>query len=215
MADQIIHGIIDWISVMPPVGVYLIFFAIAYLENIIPPVPGDVIVAFGGYLAAEGLIDFSLILADTVFASVLGFMTMYWLGHKWGSQIEENKDSHFILRFFDYKYFKKGKKWMARWGQWVVFGNRFLAGTRSVISLTTGMSGLNVPLTVMNSFFSSLLWNALLLFAGWYVRDNWEVIGGYLSTYGKIVLLFIGLVVGIRFIFRARKKEGAKKNSKE
>ena len=53
------------------------------------------------------------------------------------------------------------------------------------------------------------------VFAGWYVRENWEVIGGYLSTYGKIVLLFIGLVVGIRFIFRARKEEGAEKNSKE
>lgn len=209
MADQIVQSIVDWISVVPPLGIYLIFFGIAYLENIIPPMPGDVIVAFGGYLAAEGTVSFTVLLMVTVFASVLGFMNMYWLGRKWGSQIEENPKNHFLLRFIDYKYFQKGKKWMLEWGQWIVFGNRFLAGTRSVISLTTGMTGLKVPFTIVNSFLSSILWNALLLGAGWYVQDNWEVIGGYLSNYGKIILGIIVLLFLIRIVALRAKKNKA------
>ena len=208
MADQVVQNIVDWINVVPPIGIYLIFFGIAYLENLIPPMPGDVIVAFGGYLAAEGTVSFMLLFAVTVIASVIGFMNMYWFGKKWGSQIEENPKSHLLLKFIDYKYFQKGKKWMNEWGQWVVFGNRFLAGTRSVISLTTGMSGLKVSYTVMNSFLSSILWNALLLGAGWYVQDNWEVIGKYLSNYGKLILGAIIVVIALKFlVFRSRKKK--------
>lgn len=208
MADQIVQNIVDWINVVPPIGIYLIFFGIAYLENLIPPMPGDVIVAFGGYLAAEGTVSFMLLFVVTVVASVVGFMNMYWFGKKWGSRIEENPKSHFLLKFIDYKYFQKGKKWMNKWGQWVVFGNRFLAGTRSVISLTTGMSGLRVSYTVINSFLSSILWNALLLGAGWYVQDNWEIIGRYLSNYGKLILGGIIVVIALKFlIFRSKKKD--------
>ena len=208
MADQIVQNIVEWINVVPPLGIYLIFFGIAYLENLIPPMPGDVIVAFGGYLAAEGTISISILFVVTVIASVIGFMNMYWFGKKWGSQIEDNPKSHFILRFIDYKYFQKGKKWMNEWGQWVVFENRFLAGTRSVISLTTGMSGLKISYTVLNSLISSILWNALLIGAGWYVRDNWEVIGKYLSNYGKLILIAIVAVIAIKFlVFRGSKKK--------
>jgi len=208
MADQIVQNIVDWINVVPPLGIYLIFFGIAYLENLIPPMPGDVIVAFGGYLAAEGTVSFGLLLIITVIASVLGFMNMYWFGRKWGSQIEENPDSHFILKFIDYKYFERGKKWMLKWGQWIVFGNRFLAGTRSVISLTSGMTGLKVHLTILNSFISSVLWNVLLLGGGWYVQDNWTVIGKYLSNYGVFILIILVAIIGVRLItLRLRKKD--------
>lgn len=215
MADQIIQNIIEWINLVPPIGIYLIFFGIAYIENIIPPLPGDVLVAFGGYLAAEGVISLFPVLSLTVIASVAGFMTMYWLGLKWGEQIESNRESHFILRFIDYKYFARGKKWMKRWGQGIVFANRFLAGTRSVISLTAGMSKLKVVPTVLNSFLSSILWNSLLIAMGWLIRDNWQIIGEYLSNYGKIILVLIVLFFVSKLYFSRRKKKPGKATEKK
>ena len=215
MADQIVQSIVDWISVVPPLGVYLIFFGIAYIENLIPPMPGDVIVAFGGYLAAEGLIGLFPVWSLTVISSVAGFMTMYWLGHRWGAQIEENRDSHFLLRFIDYKYFAKGKKWMERWGQGVVIANRFLAGTRSVISLTAGMSHLKVTPTILSSLVSSILWNSLVLSMGWVIRDNWQVIGEYLSNYGKVILALIALFAGTKAYFWYQRKKQGLKDEKE
>ncbi|MFP8489405.1 DedA family protein [Gracilimonas sp. Q87] len=201
MADQIIQSVVEWISMVPPSGIYLILFGIAYIENLIPPMPGDVIVAFGGYLAAESVISIVPLWSFTVIASVFGFMTMYWLGYKWGVQIEENREDHLLLRFIDYKYFKRGKKWMGRWGQGVILANRFLAGTRSVISLTAGMSRLHLVRTIVNSLLSSMLWNALLIGMGWFIRDNWKIIGDYLSNYGKIILLLIVVVVSVKVYF--------------
>ncbi|MEQ9266874.1 MAG: DedA family protein [Balneolaceae bacterium] len=204
MVDQVIQSIVDWISIVPPLGIYLIFFAVAYLENVLPPVPGDVLIAFAGYLAADGLIELFPIWSITVVASVIGFMNMYWFGYKLGSQIDNNREEHFLLRFINYRYFRKGKIWMYRYGQWVVVANRFLAGTRSVISMTAGMSHLNVKLTIVNSLISSALWNAALLGLGWFIRDNWMVIGEYLSGYGKVIMICIGLVVLARFFWLKR-----------
>lgn len=216
MADQLVQSIIEWVEVVPPIGIYLIFFGIAYLENIIPPLPGDVVVAFGGYLAAEGVIRIFPVWSLTTVASVLGFMTMYWLGYRWGEQIESQRDSHFVLRFIPYKYFSRGKKWMKEWGQGVVVANRFLAGTRSVISLTAGISRLKVWRTSFSSLLSSILWNALLLALGWIIQDNWRIIGGYLSNYGKIILILIAGVIFVKFLrYYRRKKMEANQDVKE
>lgn len=206
MADYFVQTVIEWIEVIPPGAIYLLFFGIAYLENLIPPVPGDVLVAFGGYLAAEGIILIWPVWSLTIVASVMGFMTMYWLGYSWGEGIENNRTTHFILRFIPYRYLSRGKKWMQRWGQGVVMANRFLAGTRSVISLTAGISHLPIPQTMASSLLSSVLWNSLLLALGWIIQDNWQIIGGYLSSYGQSILVLIFLFVIITIWVKRRKK---------
>lgn len=204
MFDQVTQYLVDWMSAFGPLGMYLIFTGVAYLENVLPPVPGDVLLAFGGYVAAEGLVGIFPLWVFTVVASVIGFMNMYWIGHKLEAQISDNRHDHFLLKFINYKHIQKGKLWMSKYGQWVVVGNRFLAGTRSVISLTVGMSHLKIPRTVLNATISSALWNALLLGAGWFVRDNWQVIGMYLSEYGKGILIAIALTILGRFLWLKR-----------
>jgi membrane protein DedA with SNARE-associated domain len=196
-----------------PLGVYLVFTTIAYLENILPPVPGDVLVAFSGYLAAEGLIGLFPIWSLTVIASVVGFMNMYWLGQKLENQISSNRHDHFLLKFFNYKYIRISKMWMNRYGMWVVIGNRFLAGTRSVISLTAGISHLNIPKTILSSFVSSALWNAILIGSGWFVKENWAIIGDYLSTYGKMILVGISILIIGKVISVYLKRNKAVDNS--
>ncbi len=200
MLDQVVQAVVDWVSLVGPIGVYLVFTTIAYLENILPPVPGDVLVAFSGYLAAEGLIGLFPIWSLTVTASVIGFMNMYWLGYKLEKQISANRHEHILLKFFNYRYIRIAKIWMTKYGQWVIVGNRFLAGTRSVISLTAGLSHLNIPQTVISSLISSMLWNALLIGSGWFVKENWAVIGDYLSTYGKIILIGIAILISVRVV---------------
>src|SRR5680860_1188007 len=99
MPEQITHDLIQWIRVLPPVSIYLIFFLIAYFENIIPPMPGDFIVAFGGYLVAEEIIFFIPVLLVTTVASVMGFLTVYWLGSHWSEQIRLRGKKFWIARF--------------------------------------------------------------------------------------------------------------------
>ncbi len=215
MTDQIIQSVVEWVQSVPPISIYLLFITVAYLENVIPPMPGDVLVAFSGYLAAEGLVQLFPVYVITTIASVFGFMTMYWLGGRWSFEIAEERKDHWVLKFFDYSYFDSGKKWMDKWGQGVILANRFLAGTRSIISLTAGFYKINPRWTVLSSLISSMLWNALLIGFGWFVKSNWQSIKYYLTAYSKIILIGITILVLLRFFFWYRRRQKHEKINPE
>ncbi len=200
MAEQFVQETVQFINTLPPSSIYLVFFLVAYVENIVPPIPGDVLVAFGGYLAAESVIGLVPVLLLTTVASVIGFMSMYWIGSRWGMLIQEKKKQFWLLRFIPLKYVNKVRAWMRRWGMGVILANRFLAGTRSVISLTAGLSHTRIGSTIFYSTVSSLLWNSILLGFGWIVHENWQLIGKYLSIYGRIILAAIAIFIIIKVI---------------
>ena len=208
MIGQLTQEIVQYIYSLPPMSMYLVFFLVAYVENIVPPIPGDVLVAFGGYLAAESVIGLVPVWLLTTIASVIGFMSVYWIGSHWGNLIEQKKRL-WLLRFIPLKYITKVQSWMQRWGMGVVLANRFLAGTRSVISLTAGLSHTKISSTIISSTISSLLWNGILLGFGWIVHENWKLIGEYLSVYGKIILSAIVLFILIRVVIYYYRKKTA------
>lgn len=201
---------IRWIESLNVGNIYLIFGLIAYAENVLPPIPGDVLVAFGGYLVASGVISFVPVLTITTIASVFGFMSMYTFGAYFGDRLEKYRDKFWLARFVDVKYFDRGKKWMGKWGQKVVLANRFLAGTRSVIAIISGLTRTKVHSTIISSAISSVLWNSILLIFGWIVHENWEIIGNYLNIYGWSVLAMIVLFFGMRWMYKKNKINNSK-----
>jgi len=198
MLHELTRVMVDWISSLPAFSIYAVFLAVAYLENIIPPIPGDVLVAFAGYLAAEQVISITPVYLLTTISSVFGFMSLYAVGSRWGTQISETPGRLWLLRYIDIKYIEKTRGWMQRWGQGVILANRFLAGTRSVISLTAGISHTDVRWTMLNSLISSALWNGILIGFGWFIHSNWEIIGRYLSIYSRVILAGILLFILVR-----------------
>lgn len=206
--EAYIQEFVDWMQTLSPLSLYLMFALIAYTENVVPPIPGDLLVAFGGYLAATQVVSFTGVLVLTTIASVFGFMSMYAAGFYFGDKIEEQRNKFWLMSIVDIKYFDRGKRWMQNYGQGVILANRFLAGTRSVISITAGLTKTRVWPTVLSSTISSLVWNTILLWSGWLVHENWEVIGHYLNLYGRVILVLIILLIIIRLLFkvRARKK---------
>jgi len=209
--EAYINQVVDWILTLSPISIYLIFGFIAYMENVVPPIPGDVLVAFGGYLAAEQVIGFTPLLAITTVASVFGFMSMYAIGAYFGGIIEVQRKKYWLMRFIDIKYFDKVKNWMQDWGQGVILANRFLAGTRSVISLTAGITKTRVYTTIISSAISSVLWNLILLGLGWFVHENWQIIGDYLNIYGRVILIAIVLLVIARWLWKKKRIEKAER----
>ncbi|HKJ33695.1 MAG TPA: DedA family protein [Balneolales bacterium] len=210
MINHYTQELINWINQLPPISIYLVFFSIAYLENIIPPIPGDILVVFGGYMAAEGIISLTPVYLLTTIASVIGFMSMYSIGRFWGYKIKSETHDSWLLRNLGINYLPKVESWMLKWGQWVIVANRFLAGARSIISITAGMSATNVKLTALNSLISSLLWNALLIGAGWVISENWKIIGHYLSIYSKIITIILLFLVALKIFWSYLQKRRQK-----
>lgn len=199
--EAYIDQIVNWILTLSPLSIYLIFLVVAYAENIVPPVPGDLLIAFGGYLAAEQIVSFNGLLFITTIASVIGFMNMYAFGYYFGDQIDIHRSDFWLMRIIDVKYFDRCKRWMHQYGQAVIVVNRFLAGTRSVIAVTAGLTKMRAVTTTLSSFLSSITWNFVLLGLGWIVHENWLIIGDYLSIYGWIILGFLILLISGRYVY--------------
>jgi len=184
-----------------PIWVYIAVAAIAYIENIFPPFPSDVVVVFAGSLVGLGTIDFTSALLLATVASTIGFLSMYKIGDWFGDKILEAGR----IKFLPKESVLKVEVWFRRYGYFVIVANRFLAGTRAVVSFFAGMSELSLPKTTILSFLSALVWNAILLIAGQKLGQNWQAISFYLETYSKTVTTIVIVVVLIligRYLYK-------------
>ncbi len=193
---------------LDPFLIYLAVFSIALIENVFPPSPSDLVIVFAGSLVGIEQVGFAETLFTATLGSAIGFVLMYKIGDWFGDRILEQGK----IKFIPLEAVRKVELWFARYGYGIIIANRFLAGTRAVVSFFAGMSRLNLRKTIALSFLSALAWNSILLFGGFYLGQNWRRIGFYLSTYGQIVtglVILIVLVLVARFLY---KKDNGKKS---
>ena len=191
-------------SGISPTLAYLVLAISAFTENVLPPIPGDTVVVLGAYLVSIGQLNFWGVYVSTTIGSVVGFVTMYYIGRKFGRSFIYKKSRSKIFKEED---IQKVEVWFGKWGYWVIVANRFLSGTRSVISLFAGLFHLNAPLVILLSLVSALIWNGLLLFAGMMVGNNWEIISDYIAQYNKVLIALTVIVVSYIIYRRFIKKK--------
>ena len=192
-----VEQIIEFLKTINPILIYIAVFGIAFIENIFPPFPSDVIVAFSGALAAVTNISLPLVIVFAVIGSTTGFVTMYFIGKYAGDKILEVGK----IKFISPEAVFTVERWFQKYGYWLIVANRFLAGTRAIISFFAGMSEMNLKKTIILSAISSLIWNLILIFFGFYVGHNLHKISYYITTYNKVVFAVI-LIVVILYIIR-------------
>ena len=61
-----------WMGALPAVWAYATLLVIAYGENVVPPIPGDMVVVFGGYLAGVGQLNLARVLRGTTLGGARG-----------------------------------------------------------------------------------------------------------------------------------------------
>jgi len=187
--------IIDFLQTLSPAGVLVTLCGIAYLENIFPPSPSDVIIVFGGTLVGIGTVGFIPALLASTLGSILGFLTAFWIGKEFGEKLLEPGK----IKFISVEAVHKVEEWFKKYGYAIIVVNRFLSGTRAVVSFVAGMAEMRIGVTAVLCGVSALVWNGLLLYGGMTLGNNWLAVSVFLETYGKIVSSIV--VVALLFFF--------------
>ncbi len=185
--------------------ILLIAFFFQFIENLFPPSPSDVVLLFLGSLVSFDKIDFLPLLAVATIGSLLGFVTMFIIGKIFGEKILDTGKFKFIKP----ESLAKARRWFSRWGYGIVVANRFLSGTRAVVSFFAGAAELSVFKSTFYAGISAFVWNALILYAGMTFGNNWKNAVVFLELYWKIVLAVIsfGLILYVIYSrFGAKKK---------
>lgn len=200
---NLIDFFLNLISTHGPLIAYCVLFVSAFVENIFPPIPGDTVVLFGAYLVGRGELSVIPVFLTTVAGSFIGFMAVYYLGLKKGRSFFSKNGSS--LR--SAHRLEKAERWFGRYGPKVVLANRFLAGVRSVVALAAGIGKMPTGKVALYSAISIGIWNGLIIYAGILVGANWLAVKTILSTYSRVVLTVIILILFgflIRYFLKRR-----------
>jgi membrane protein DedA with SNARE-associated domain len=205
-----IEHILNYIAQLTPFWLLVVLTFFSYFENIFPPSPSDLVVVVGGSLIGKGIISFFPTLVLTTLGSVAGFMTIYYIG----STLDKKVVKTHKLNFISTEGIEKVEAWFGRYGFGIILANRFMPGTRSVISLFTGLSELEVKKTTILCTLSALGWNTIILYLGMIFGSNVKKVDKLLDTYSDIVLaitIAAIIILLIRFFIQKKRKQNIEK----
>ncbi|MFC2085392.1 DedA family protein [Bacteroidota bacterium] len=199
-----LEDILSYMSQIDPAWIYFVLFFFSFIENIFPPSPSDVVVVFGASLIASTSLGYLPILVITSIGSAVGFILMYMAGKYFGVKIIRSGK----LKFINKEEINKTDIWFNKYGYKLILANRFLPGTRSVISLFSGIYQLDLLKTFIFASISAFLWNAIIIYLGMVLGNNIDLLDYYLTTYSTLILVITVLVllfILIRYIIRKKK----------
>ncbi|MFH1052465.1 MAG: DedA family protein [bacterium] len=196
---EFLNGVIAFLQTVPWYLVLLTAFFITILENVFPPSPSDSVIIFTGTLVGIGTVGLIPLLIVTTAGSIVGFVIMFYLGRFVGHRIIKSKR----IKFINEENIKRPNKWINKYGYFIIALNRFLSGTRGVVSFLAGMAELKPTYTISLAGASALIWNFILIYLGMVLGKNWRRAEQYLESYEQFILpaiIIILLIVFIRFV---------------
>ncbi|MCG7423308.1 DedA family protein [Micrococcus porci] len=196
------NTIVAIMEAIGPVGVGLAVFA----ENIFPPIPSEVILPLAGFTAAGGAFSPHAALIWATVGSVVGALALYglgaWLGRRRLYRIAA------WMPLVDVSDVERTEKWFARYGYWTVFVGRMVPVFRSLISIPAGIERMNVAKFTLFTALGSLLWNAIFVYGGYALGENFHVISDYADMFSNIVMVLILVFLAVWVVLRLRRNRG-------
>lgn len=199
-----LFSIVDRLGV---VGVGLLIL----LENLIPPIPSEVILPLAGFRAKVGAFDVVAVWAAATAGAVLGAGMLYGLGAWFGYERLHRLAAHRWFILSSQGDIERGHRLFDRHGGKVVLLARCVPFLRSVVSIPAGVTGMPLWRFVTLTAVGSGIWNALFIWLGWTLGENRGVIERYLGplTYVVVGLSVLGLGVLVYRRSRAEKTAAA------
>ena len=192
---------------------YLTFCLAMFLENIIPPIPSEIIMPLGGFFVYQQKLNFYILVFWGLLGTILGSLPWYYLGRL----VNEKRLSNFLDKNGKYlgissNDLNKSKRWFDKYGVSLVFWGRLVPGMRTLISVPAGIELMPLRKFFLWTTFGSLIWVALLTYSGYLFGENYLIIEAYLDQIKYVVkpiLILIFLYFFMKILIRFLKKNRA------
>ena len=184
-----------------------------FLENVIPPIPSEIIMPLGGFFVYQQKLNFYILVFWGLFGTVLGSLPWYYLGRL----VNEKKVSTFLDKKGKYLGISssdliKSRKWFDKYGVSLVFWGRLVPGIRTLISVPAGIELMPLRKFLIWTTFGSFIWVLLLTYAGYLFGENYPIIETYIDQikyFVKPILILFLLFLFAKLLIRFNKKNSA------
>jgi membrane protein DedA with SNARE-associated domain len=191
----------DWIVGIIASSGYLGIFFLLILENIFPPIPSELIIPLAGYSAAQGELNFFLVIAVATLGAVVGALPWYFLGRIFGlERLKKISLSYGRVLTLSPAEIDKAEGWFLKHGRVAVLFGRLIPAVRTLISVPAGIARMPLPTFLLFTTVGSVIWNTALVSLGYLLGNQHELVSGYLGPISDGVIVVILIVYIYRVV---------------
>lgn len=190
----------------PPVWAYLLIAGASGVEYVVPPIPGDTVALFAVALAVRAELHWLLVYLSMTAGALLGGLAAWRFGF-WLAAHEEGWP-RFMTTPTATRALDAVRRGYARHGPMYLTVNRFLPALRAFFFVGAGLSRMPLRAVVLYGGISALVWNALLMAAGYAVGSNWDALRDLAERYtvATFILVVVAVVAVVaRFVYDIRR----------
>ena len=202
-----VGGLTGWVaSVIESAGEVGVGLLVA-LENLIPPIPSEIVLSMAGYLASEGRVNLVLVWVAATLGALIGALLLYWLGRGLG----EERLMRWLDRIplVDSSDLGQADRWFERHARSAVLFGRCAPVVRSLISIPAGANHMPIGQFALFTAIGSGVWNALFVGAGYALGSRWQNVEKYSHYFDYAIWAFFAIAIGSWVIKKVRKRRSA------
>jgi membrane protein DedA with SNARE-associated domain len=193
--------VFDWITGLIARMGYFGIAMLMFLENVVPPIPSELIMPLAGFVASKGEIRHVFALIAGTVGSFVGAYLWFYAARRIG----ERRLRRFVREYGKWvalscRDIDVAKDWFQRHGPTSVFIGRLIPGVRTFISVPAGLSSMSALKFSFYTLLGTVLWTGLLLLAGHILRENFELVSGYVGVLSNIVFAIFAATLVWRYV---------------
>jgi membrane protein DedA with SNARE-associated domain len=189
---------------------YAAVFVLMALESACVPIPSEVTMPVGGFLASAtgasaasiGQLNLWVVGVMGVLGNLAGSLVAYAVGATGGRALVVRFGRYVRLRAHD---LDRAEGWFARRGEGAVFWSRLLPVVRTFISLPAGVGRMNVGRFTLYTVLGCVPWSFGLAIGGYYLGTNWQRLARNIELVSFVVAA-AAVVTIVALILRGRAK---------
>lgn len=158
-------------------------------ENVLPPIPSELIMPFAGFVASKGELNLVLVIAAGTVGSLIGATGWYFLGRK--IELEALKRwsaRHGRWLTMSPRDIDTSVKWFHRHGWKTILLGRMVPGVRTLISVPAGLTQMPFGTFILYTAIGTAVWTASLATIGYFLAQNYAVVASWLNPISEVLI---------------------------
>lgn len=203
---HVFHAVTLWIlDVISKAGYGGVFAGMTLQATGFVPLPSEVMMSFGGYLADAGKLVLWIVIFCGALGDVSGAIIAYGIGYYGGRPLVLRFGKFFFVRHAE---LERADRWFARFGSRAVLICKLLPGIRAFAALPAGITRMRFWVFVGYTAIGAAIWSTLFATIGYTLGKNWAVLEPLFRKFALLLLLLLLGAIGIWLWthFRAEKE---------
>ncbi len=188
------------IEIIQKYGLVAIFLAV-FLEYACFPVPSELVLPLSGAVAAQGGFSFLSVYLICIAAGLGGSLLDYSLARWGGARLIEKLEGRFPKLAGGLEVTRQK---FERYSTLSVGICRVIPLCRTYISFIAGLAKQDLGTFIGASTIGIAIWNALLVYMGYLLSENWQLVGEFYGKYKYAMLAIIVLAIFIYVLIKRR-----------